>query len=181
MDWGALLPFCRAHTAKGTVRQEPWSFGREVEAAARRMLKLRMELMPYLYSAFVESSETGLPVARPLWMGWPRDPQCREIGDQFLLGADILVAPVLQPGIEHRAVYLPEGEWYPLEGGEPMKGRALDRGRICRRDSRRLSFAPARSSRAPRDGTARSRTCPGGSSSMSTPPADAWRGRLVEG
>jgi len=122
MEWSVFLPFCRAHTAIGTLRQEPWSFGPETEDAARRLLRLRMELMPYLYTAFVESSETGTPIVRPLWFVYPTDGNCREIGDQFLLGRDILVTPIVQPGIENRAVYLPGGGWYRASGGERLAG-----------------------------------------------------------
>lgn len=122
MELGAFLPFCRVHSMKNSARQEPWSFGPEVETHVRGLLSTRMELLPYIYTAFVECSETGFPVACPLWIAFPQDANCREIGDQFLLGHDIMVTPMYTPGVQRRAVYLPPGKWYPLNGGTAMEG-----------------------------------------------------------
>lgn len=91
MGIGALLPLARGHSEKGTRDHEPWSFGPECERTCRLALQRRMRLMPYLYSAFEESSRTGLPVVRPLFMVDPRDPALRDRSDAFLLGRDVLV------------------------------------------------------------------------------------------
>ncbi len=112
IEWGVFQPFCRTHTAAGTVDQEPWSFGPEVEAIARKMIELRMELLPYLYTAFVEASETGLPVNRPLVVAYPQDTNAQRLADEFLLGDALLIAPVLQPATDRRMVYLPADGWY---------------------------------------------------------------------
>ncbi len=111
MEWGIFQPFCRAHSAWGTARQEPWSFGPEVEDGVRSLLSLRMTLLPYLYTLFVEASRTGMPVVRPMFVSYPQDLTARRIGDQFLLGGDLLVAPVMEAGRDRRMVYFPEGEW----------------------------------------------------------------------
>ncbi|MCB2154503.1 glycoside hydrolase family 31 protein [bacterium] len=111
IEWGVFQPFCRTHTATGTADQEPWSFGPDVERIARRMIELRMQLLPYLYTAFVEASETGAPINRPLVFEHQNDATTHRIADQFLVGADLLVAPILEHGKERRAVYLPAGEW----------------------------------------------------------------------
>lgn len=111
MEWGALLPLCRAHTCNGTADQEPWSFGPAVETVARRALELRMQLLPYLYTLFVEASQTGLPPLRPLLLEYPNDATVHAIADQFLLGRELLVAPVLEPGRDRRMLYLPAGDW----------------------------------------------------------------------
>nr|MBO2492233.1 DUF5110 domain-containing protein [Rhodothermus marinus] len=109
---GACSPLFRTHTAHGTPAQEPWSFGEEVEAIARKYLTWRYRLLPYLYTCFAEHLRTGLPVLRPLWLHYFDDPRTHDIEDAFLLGPHLLVAPVLEPGARTRRVYLPAGRWY---------------------------------------------------------------------
>ena len=122
MEWGVFQPFCRAHSAMGTIDQEPWAFGPAVEQVCRRMIELRYQLLPYIYTAFVEAAETGLPVARPLFLEYPTDATLFGIGDEFLLGSDLLVAPVLEPGKDRRALYLPPGEWVHYWSGARHDG-----------------------------------------------------------
>ncbi len=109
---GACSPLFRTHTAHGTPAQEPWSFGEEVEAIARKYLKWRYRLLPYLYTCFEEHLRTGLPVLRPLWLHDFEDPRTHDIDDAFLLGSQLLIAPILEPGVRSRHVYLPSGRWY---------------------------------------------------------------------
>lgn len=123
MQFAALSPFCRSHTAKGNRDQEPWSFGPAVEAVSKQYIELRYRLLPYLYTLFEESSRTGLPVMRPLMLEHQADPETWHIGDQYLLGRDLLVAPVYQPGVTRRLVYLPEGVWYDFWTGERHEGK----------------------------------------------------------
>lgn len=120
---GAFTPFFRAHSDKGTRDHEPWSFGPEIEKIARKAIRLRYELLPYLYSEFRQACETGLPVMRPLILDFQDDPNVYGINDEFLFGREILAAPVTRPGDRKRLVYLPKGGWYDfytktrLEGG----------------------------------------------------------------
>lgn len=123
MEWGVFQPFARTHSAAGTADHEPWAHGPLAERVAKRLLELRYQLLPYLYTQFVEACETGLPVNRPLALEYPQDATVASLGDQFLLGPDVMVAPILQTGGTHRQVYLPAGEWIHfwterrLEGG----------------------------------------------------------------
>ncbi len=91
MGVGSLMPFARAHTEKGNIRKEPWSFGPEVEATCRRALQTRYRLLPYLYTVFEEASRTGLPVARPAFFADPSAGWLRDVEHEFLLGGDLLV------------------------------------------------------------------------------------------
>lgn len=91
MGLGALLPFSRAHSEKGTIRKEPWSFGPRIEALCRRALQTRYRLLPYLYTTFEEASRTGLPVARPAFFADPAADWLRTVEHEFLLGPDVLV------------------------------------------------------------------------------------------
>lgn len=122
MQLGALTPFCRNHSETGTIDQYPWSFGSEVLNAAREAVRLRYRLMPYLYTAFVGATETGEPVQRALVFDYQHDPAAVAADDEFLLGRDLLVAPVTEPGVSVRQVYLPEGHWYDWHTGELLEG-----------------------------------------------------------
>jgi alpha-glucosidase len=114
MGIGALLPFSRAHTAKGNVDKEPWSFGPETEAVCRMALERRYRLMPYLYTLFYEASLTNMPVARPVFFADPKDPALRGEDDAFLLGDALLVVPQLMPDGTRRPIE-PKGTWRTIE------------------------------------------------------------------
>ncbi|UHA75025.1 glycoside hydrolase family 31 protein [Paenibacillus sp. 481] len=122
MQMGVFFPYFRNHSNIGTIRQEPWSFGEQVEDINRRYIELRYRLMPHLYTLFREASETGMPVIRPLVLEYPHDPNVTNMCDQFLFGSDMLVAPILRPGTTFRGVYLPEGVWYDFWTGERHEG-----------------------------------------------------------
>lgn len=124
VELGAFSPFFRTHTSLGTRRQEPWSFGEEVEAVARRYIRLRYRLLPYLYSLFRRAEQTGLPPMRPLWLHFPEDPGSHAVWDQFLLGEELLVAPVDRPGARRRPVHLPPGRWRDAWSGRWHRGPA---------------------------------------------------------
>jgi alpha-glucosidase len=117
-----LTPFFRNHAAMHSVQQEPWAFGPEIEAICKRAIELRYELLPTLATAFWECSQTGLPIMRPLVLAYQSDPRCATLDDEFLLGSDLLVAPVLEPGVSGRRVYLPAGAWVDFWTGQRLDG-----------------------------------------------------------
>ncbi len=119
---GIFYPFMRNHCSKEGSPQEPWAFGSEVEEYIRHFIKTRYQLLPYIRNLFWEHVRNGAPLMRPLIWAYPQDSFAAEVDDQFLFGSDILVAPVVKRGQSARSVYLPEGRWYPFEGGEPMEG-----------------------------------------------------------
>jgi alpha-glucosidase len=123
-EFGAFQPFCRNHSSVDTARQEPWAFGEPWESVCRDMLGLRMQLLPYLYTAFEECHRTGAPVLRPLLFEHPDDPVTYTADDQFLFGSALLVAPITRPGIEHRHVYLPAGHWRHFWTHQRIEGPA---------------------------------------------------------
>ncbi len=112
MQVGMLYPLMRGHSALTTDRHEPWVFGDRVERTCREYIELRYQLLPYLYSLFWEAAQTGAPILRPLLYHYPHDPRTYALHDQVLLGEWLMAAPVYRPGVECRAVYLPEGVWY---------------------------------------------------------------------
>jgi alpha-glucosidase len=109
-----LAPFCRNHNDAGGIDQYPWSFGPEVLACCKAALELRYRLLPYLYNAFIQATETGLPILRPMVM---EDPRLAEVQDQFLVGDHLLAAPVVVKGAVSRHVKLPPGEWFDWWSG----------------------------------------------------------------
>lgn len=119
---GCFSPFFRNHSAKSTHRQEPWSFNQETLDINRKYIKLRYSMLPYLYDLYWRSESTGLPVMRPLVMEYQHDDKVKGINDQFLLGSNILVAPVVAQGQRIRALYLPEGEWIDYWTKEVIQG-----------------------------------------------------------
>jgi len=120
---GAFTPFFRSHTAVNTRAAEPWSFGESTEEVARKYIGLRYRLMPYLYSAFYEATQSGLPVARSLAIDYTHDANIYNTAfqNQYLFGPSIMVAPVAS---YHNLtkVYLPKGQWYDMHNGQPMEG-----------------------------------------------------------
>ncbi|MBA3534937.1 MAG: glycoside hydrolase family 31 protein [Ardenticatenales bacterium] len=124
VELGTFYPFMRTHTGAGTTRQEPWSFGPEVEEIARAAIQFRYRLLPYLYTLAHETHLTGLPIFRPLFFDFPNDPTTYHRHDQIMVGPHLLVAPIYHPGNEYRMVYLPEGSWYDFWSGKGFTGPA---------------------------------------------------------
>jgi alpha-glucosidase/alpha-D-xyloside xylohydrolase len=83
-----------------------------IEPIAKKYSELRYQLMPYTYSLTREARDSGLPLMRAMWLHHPGDVQARGIGNQFMWGRDLLIAPVFTKGASSREVYLPNGEWY---------------------------------------------------------------------
>lgn len=112
---GVYFPFVRNHCSLEEVQQEPWAFGPEVEAVCRTAINRRYRLLPYIYTLFRETSQTGLPVMRPVFMADPADISLRHEQQAFLLGADLLIVP---RWAENPA--LPKGQWatFIMEEGQ---------------------------------------------------------------
>lgn len=119
----AFTPFFRNHSDKASVHQEPWAFGPHTLALCRRYIEMRYQLFPYLYALLVEAHRTGTPIMRPLAWHFPNDPVAVACEDQFLLGPDLLVAPILRPAAVGRSVYLPPGSWYDAWTSQYYHGR----------------------------------------------------------
>jgi alpha-glucosidase len=122
LQMGVFYPFMRVHTTFGTPDQEPWSYGLRHEELNRRAIELRYELLPHIYNVIEEASRTGIPPFRPLLLEYPEDGSVYGREDEFLFGADLLVAPVLREGVTQRDVYLPAGEWFDFWTGRRHAG-----------------------------------------------------------
>lgn len=101
---------------------EMWSYGEENFRIMRKYLDIRHEMHDYLASLFAEAQQNGSPLMRTMFYEFPDDPVCWQLQDQYMLGSQLLVAPVLYLDQFERDVYLPQGTWKPLHGGEPLAG-----------------------------------------------------------
>ena len=101
---------------------EVWSYGEEIYEICRKYMFIRERMRPYLQEQMERAHEYGTPVMRPLFYDYPEDPAVWEIEDEYLLGPDILVAPVLYEGARERKLYLPEGSWTEIDTGTVLEG-----------------------------------------------------------
>ncbi|MCA9261871.1 MAG: hypothetical protein KDA61_21785, partial [Planctomycetales bacterium] len=107
LAFGALTSHTRCH---GAPPREPWEYGPEFVDEFRRIIGLKYALLPYLYAEATAASEVGSPLLRPLFFEFPNDPGSWHVDDQYLLGRQLLVAPLFESGVQRR-VYLPPGQW----------------------------------------------------------------------
>ena len=125
---GAFQPIDRDHTEKGTGDQEPWTGGSLHENIRRQFIEERYRLLPYIYTLADESSRTGLPMLRPLFLEFPdafpdRHPIDVDLpaSGEFMLGPDLLVAPPHFPEeTDKYVVELPSDGWYDFWTGAPV-------------------------------------------------------------
>jgi alpha-D-xyloside xylohydrolase len=116
--FGFLTSHTRSH---GLPPTEPWLVGESFLADYRRAAELRYRLMPYVYAQAKLSVERGLPMVRALFVEFPDDPGSWLVEDEYLFGADLLVAPLLEETGD-RDVYLPPGRWIDYQTGETFEG-----------------------------------------------------------
>ena len=95
----------------------------EVEPICRKYLELRYRLLPYNYALVREACDSGLPPMRALWLHYPGDAEAVKLGDEYLWGRDLLIAPVTSKGAAERKLYLPEGAWYDFWTNEKHTGK----------------------------------------------------------
>lgn len=125
MQAAALTPFFRSHSVGWAGNKEPWEYGDEFTAINRSTVELRYKFLPYLYTLFKEHENTGAPIMRPLWYEFPADKKTYLVSDEYLVGSDLLVAPVVKEGLRKRQVYLPAGtDWVNWWTGEKLAGGA---------------------------------------------------------
>ncbi|MFC9248771.1 alpha-xylosidase [Streptomyces sp. NPDC057136] len=121
LAFGLLSSHSRLH---GNVSYRvPWAFGEEAVDVARQFTLLKHRLMPYLYGVAAEAHRTGVPMMRPMLVEFPEDPATRTLDRQYMLGPDLLVAPVFSADGEVE-FYVPEGTWTSLLTGERITGPA---------------------------------------------------------
>jgi alpha-D-xyloside xylohydrolase len=120
-EYGAFLPVFRAHGSR--KYNEVWSFGKQAEPILEKYLRLRYQLLPYIYSLGYKTYQDGSPSMRALFMDFPNDPKVADLGNEYMFGPAFLVAPVTEQGATSREVYLPAGaDWYNYWTNERVHG-----------------------------------------------------------
>jgi alpha-D-xyloside xylohydrolase len=120
-EYATFLPIFRAHGSRRY--NEVWSYGKQAEPILEKYLRLRYQLMPYIYSLAYQTHETGAPYMRALFMDFPNDPKIADIRDEYMFGPAFLVAPVTEQGATSRMLYLPAGsDWYNYWSNERVHG-----------------------------------------------------------
>lgn len=123
---GVFHPFCRTHSSGDHGEQEPWMFGDDVTAIVKKFIELRYQLLPYLYTAFWQYLNDGIPILKSLVLFDQTDIQTHYRTDEFIFGDKIFICPIMEPNSKGRRLYLPQGNWYNywteevVEGGKEM-------------------------------------------------------------
>lgn len=126
VEQAAFSPFFRDHATKGSLPHEVWNNGPEQEAIRRHYIETRYRLLPYFYALADESSRTGLPLMRPIFLEFPEIfaptyPGFDNLDTEFLLGPDLLIAPPpFGEMVNDYAVSFPPGSWFDFWTGEKM-------------------------------------------------------------
>lgn len=138
LQWKAFTPVLMGMSGwSANARKHPWAFDEPYRSINRDYLKLKMRLTPYMYDLARDAANTGAPIVRGLMWDYPDDPQAQTEAHkyQFLLGRDLLIAPVYRSQAASRGwrrdIHLPQGRWFDYWDGRQItadeKGRDLDR------------------------------------------------------
>jgi len=120
-QYGAFCPTFRAHGTRS--ENEVWSYGEKAETILVDYLKLRYNLMPYIYSQAYNAYANNMPWMRGLFLDFMKDEKVMDIHDEYLFGPSILVAPVVKPGKTSREVYIPKGsDWFDFWSNKKISG-----------------------------------------------------------
>lgn len=122
LQYGVFSPINRLHCSNfDTVTKEPWMYGNGAGGVAEKFLRLRHELIPYLYTASYRTSEDGKALIEPLYYAW-KVPQAYSYKEEYLFGGELLVAPVTSKGYPDGyarvRAWLPEGKWTDIFTGD---------------------------------------------------------------
>lgn len=128
MQFGVLSPVNRLHSSSSAfASKEPHLLGADLEAIAARFLRLRHVLVPYLYTAAWRAHSEGMPVVRPMYHAYPDEAGAYLHRNEYLFGADVLVAPLTTPvdadaQVAATTVWIPEGTWTDIFTGRVYRG-----------------------------------------------------------
>jgi alpha-glucosidase (family GH31 glycosyl hydrolase) len=110
-EWAALSPVFRLHGSARAGTHTPWSYDRQTVNIYRALSLLHERAAPLMLSLWRTADRTGIPPTRPLWLEFPGDPRAAAQQQEWMLGDDVLVAPVVTRDATSRNVYFPAGCW----------------------------------------------------------------------
>lgn len=120
-EWAALSPFFRIHGSVAAGTHAPWSYDPATLRAYKRLARLHRRAEPLIMRLWRRADASGMPITRPLWLQYPHDRRAARQDQEWLLGPNVLVAPVVEQGADSRRVYFPRGCWRAA-GGERYRG-----------------------------------------------------------
>jgi alpha-glucosidase (family GH31 glycosyl hydrolase) len=123
VQFGFFSPICHVFGMDHPGYKEPWNYGKPALANFIKYDSIRYTLFPYIYSNAWDLYKKGLPIMRSLVLYYQNDSNVYQIDDQYLFGANIMVAPVVIKGLTSRKIYLPEGNWYDFWTGKKYSGK----------------------------------------------------------
>lgn len=121
-QWAALSPVFRLHGSINAGTHAPWSYDAETLRLYKELSELHRRARPLILRLWREARDTGMPVTRPLWLQFPGDPAAARRDQEWMLGPDVLVAPVVVEGARTREVHFPPGCWRSPDTGETHRG-----------------------------------------------------------
>lgn len=121
-ELGAFTPIMRTHDGADKVNNWRWSTDEETTSHFRKFAYVHCALMNDFMTLAAEAEASGAPILRHLMLVFPDDRETWDIGDQFMIGDSLLVAPVLEEAAASRPVYFPAGTWYDVWTGDPVQG-----------------------------------------------------------
>lgn len=132
LEFGAFSPILRLHCsyenpANGNLRM-PWVYGDTGIAVARKYFNLREELIPYIYTFSRRAYDDAMPILRPLYLEYPDLPQAYSFPDEYFLGSELLVSPVVDAN-DSATTCLPPGKWVDYFTGKVYEGNRIIKGK----------------------------------------------------
>ena len=124
IELGTFNPIARSHSSMNTSNHEPWADGPEQEAIRRRYIENRYQLLPYIYTSMEETSRTGLPLMRPMFLEFPAETDLAANDQEFMFGPDLLVVPQISETRDPLRVDLPAGTWYDYWTGKQVVAKS---------------------------------------------------------
>ena len=121
-EWAALSPIFRLHGSARAGVHTPWSYDQQTVASYRALSILHERAIPLIMSLWRQADATGIPPTRPLWLQFPGDPTAAAQQQEWTLGDNVLVAPVVTEGATSRHVYFPAGCWRAPQTGLVKRG-----------------------------------------------------------
>jgi hypothetical protein len=123
LQLGTFQPIMREHSNAGQNARLPWEYDATTQATGDAFLRLREQLVPYLYTLAAQSAPAGLPMTRALYLDYPGAAAAYAHPGEYLLGPDMLVAPVTTPGnVATPTVWFPPGRWTDWFTGATFTG-----------------------------------------------------------
>lgn len=128
LQFGVFSPILRLHsTADELLGKEPWKYRGEVYAQAKKQLRLRHRLIPYIFTMNHRTHGEGIALCEPMYYSYPNEIQAYNVKNQYMFGSELMVCPITQP--QHRELnmgsvraWLPEGRWTDIFTGKAYKG-----------------------------------------------------------